>query len=122
MRRMILLGGTASFLMAFLGGTLAFSLAAPSLVAAQKGQQLSGSWLQTLDPPGPGGGNALMTFGSDGTIVASSGIRTADSLHRLSSSGHGNWTQIGEGEFAATWLVLPLRRGNHRLHRFSASM
>jgi len=36
MRRAVILCGTASFVMAFLGGILAFSLVAPSLVAAQE--------------------------------------------------------------------------------------
>ena len=38
MRRAVLLCGTASFIMAFLGGVLAFGLVAPSLATAQSSQ------------------------------------------------------------------------------------
>src|SRR5437016_6089222 len=108
MRRIILLCGTASFLMAFLGGALAFSLAIPSPVAAQPGQQLGGTWLQALEDPEAGqGGNALVTFSPDGTVVLSNltglTLQAADGVHRLTSPGHGNWVRIGDREFAATW-------------------
>src|SRR5438105_1609935 len=60
MRRAVLLCGTASFLMAFLGGFLAFNLAVPSLVEAQdariRGQQVTGPGVRAnmslLDPNG----------------------------------------------------------------------
>ena len=108
MRRMILLCGTASFLTAFLGGALAFSLAIPKPVAAQSDRQLSGTWLQALAGPAAGqGGNALVTFSSDGTIILSTlgtlTLQPLDGVHRLSSPGHGNWVRIGGREFAATW-------------------
>jgi hypothetical protein len=107
MRRAILLAGVLSIVSAFIGGLLTYSLVAPPLVAAQAGQQLNGTWLQTLDPPGAGGGNALVTFSSDGTVIISTAntltLQAADGVHRLTSVGHGNWVRISGREFAATW-------------------
>src|SRR5438093_251168 len=121
MRRMILLCGTASFLTAFLGGALAFSLAIPKPVAAQSDRQLSGTWLQALAGPAAGqGGNALVTFSSDGTIILSTlgtlTLQPLDGVHRLSSPGYGNWVRIGP-RVRGDVVALPLERRDDRVLR-----
>jgi hypothetical protein len=72
MRRAVLLCGTTSFLMAFLGGMLAFSLVAPSLATAQAGQLeevrasafvlvgADGTTLARLEPGNQGGGSLVL--------------------------------------------------------------
>ena len=58
MRRAIIPCGTASFIMAFLGGVLAFSLVAPSSATAQS------------SPPQEVRASAFTLVGSDGTVLA----------------------------------------------------
>ncbi len=82
MQRAILLCGTTSFIMAFLGGVLAFSLVAPSSATAQSSQvqdvrassftlvRADGTVIGRLGPNPRGGGRL--------TLADSSGTRRAD--------------------------------------------
>jgi hypothetical protein len=90
MRRAVLLCGTASFLMAFLGGILAFGLVAPSSATAQssQAQEVRASAFVLVGPdgntviarlaPGDGGGASLVLFGPNGArrtgLIVGSGL------------------------------------------------
>jgi hypothetical protein len=78
MRRVVILCGTASFIMAFLGGVLAISLLSPSSVTAQsQPQEVRASAFLLVGPDGTvvgrwasggGGGGNLGLSGPDGTL------------------------------------------------------
>jgi hypothetical protein len=88
MRRAVLLCGTASFVMAFLGSVLAFALVAPSVATAQSGQ------LQEVRA------SAFTLVGPDGTVLAELFPTTPGNVARLTlrdSTGTERVRLVGTG-------------------------
>jgi hypothetical protein len=87
MRRAVILCGTMSFVMAFLGGIVAFSLVAPSLATAQSTQ------LEEVRA------SAFVLVGTDGTVIGRFGPGAAGNgnLVLLDTDGRPRWTIGGGG-------------------------
>jgi hypothetical protein len=63
-------------------------------------QNLVGAWLVEAVTPTQGAFPALLTFSSDGTIMAS------ESPSAFESTGHGNWIHTDDGGIAYTFIAL----------------
>jgi hypothetical protein len=88
MRRVVILCGATSFIMAFLGGLLALSLGAPSAATAQSG------------PPQEVRASAFTLVGPDGTVLAELGPTANGSAGRLAlrdAAGAQRVTLVGTG-------------------------
>src|SRR5438552_1810968 len=75
--------------------------------APNAGSGLTGAWLVSASRP-TGEGVVLLTFTSDGTF-----FRSGDT-HPVLSVAHGVWTQVGDGEYEASYIAL--RFDENRAH------
>jgi hypothetical protein len=91
MRRAIILCGTVSFVMAFLGGSLAFSLVAPAPATAQSSQ------LEEVRA------SAFVVVAPDGTVVGrlGQGDLGNGNLGLFDVAGRQRWQLNGEGGMTA---------------------
>jgi hypothetical protein len=61
---------------------------------------LIGSWTAEIDSPNQGAFPALVTFTSDGSLIAS------ESPNPFEGTGHGSWLSRGDGEVGYTFVAL----------------
>ena len=83
-------------------GSLLLAACAPTAQAAKNNQveKLPGSWNADVTTPNQGAFPALLTFTSDGSVIA------AESPLPFESSGQGNWINKSAGEVAYTFIAL----------------
>ena len=88
--------------MLIITASLLLAACAPTAQAAENNQaeKLLGSWNADITTPNQGTFPALMTFNSDGSVIA------AESPIQFESSGHGNWNNKSSGEVAYTFIAL----------------
>ena len=63
-------------------------------------EKLYGSWNVAVATPDQGTFPALLTFGSDGSVIGD------ESPLPFETSGHGNWVMDDDGEVAFTFIAL----------------